>query len=208
MPPATIATRASTNNAYCFTNSPYLRPAEHGGLAPQAVAPPQPVQAGGRPGGFILLERIAEVTLPSAFTPTRVRAGAAPRQLRYPWRRTESPSPSQLPGPSAFQAEPAPWPVHPPRRRAENSNPTARTAHSLAARPGTLTRSLSIEARRGIEPAITALQAATNASWVRAMSTPGGTCTLTTLPGHWFLGPARLHSATSAWSNRPDSNWR
>ena len=37
-------------------------------------------------------------------------------------------------------------------RRAENSNPTARTAHSLAARPGALTRSLSIEARRGIEP--------------------------------------------------------
>jgi hypothetical protein len=44
--------------------------------------------------------------------------------------------------------------------------------------------------------------------WFTLPGTPGGICTLTPLPGHRFLRPARLHSATSAWSDRRDSNSR
>jgi hypothetical protein len=66
-------------------------------------------------------------------------------------RSNRSPAPMR---PFAFQTTPAPWPVHPPWRRAENSNPTACTALSLAARPGPLAGSLSIEARDGVEPSI------------------------------------------------------
>jgi hypothetical protein len=45
-------------------------------------------------------------------------------------------NPSELPRPFAFQTTPAPWPVHPPRRRAEKSNLSHFWPHSLAARPG------------------------------------------------------------------------
>ncbi len=75
-------------------------------------------------------------------------------------------SPSELPRPFAFQTTPAPWPVHPPRRREENSNLTRQGAHSLAARPGALADSLSMRA-------------------------PGGIRTLTS-EGHTGLGRARL----------------
>lgn len=37
-----------------------------------------------------------------------------PMQASGRWRRMEIPTPSALRRPSAFQAEPAPWPVHPP----------------------------------------------------------------------------------------------
>jgi hypothetical protein len=44
--------------------------------------------------------------------------------------------PSALRRPYAFQAQPAPWPVHPPWQKAEHSKPTVLPAHRLAGEPG------------------------------------------------------------------------
>jgi hypothetical protein len=122
---------------------------------------PSRVQAGGRPGGFIFLERIAEGTIPSDYSPGRVRAGGC--TLTASLSMAEN---GELESQRLRAHPPSKRSRHPDRfilqeRRAENSNPTRNGAHSLAARPGTLTRSLSIEARAGFEPAWTALQAAT-----------------------------------------------
>lgn len=108
-------------------------------------------------------ERMAEVSRPSPCGPTRVRAGgcaSAASPSMSGERRTRIPAVAR---PAAFQAVPTPWPVHSPRllgvrdtpntpRRADDLNVTAGAAHSLAARPSTLTGSLSPVPQEGVEP--------------------------------------------------------
>jgi hypothetical protein len=77
-------------------------------------------------------------------------------------RRTESPSPSEFPRPPGFQPGPAPWPVHSPC--AESG---ALEAHTL--------RCALVSSEARFPDRFTLL------------GTPGGTCTLTPLPGHMFL---------------------
>ena len=116
--------------------------------------------------------------------------GADPvaNRVASPWRRTEYSKPTRK-EPRAFQAATAPWRLHPPwtvraarwgpaparpvSRRAENSNPTALPAHSLAARPGTLTGSLSVPFP-GFEPGRHPSEGCGSASWPRRARTASG----------------------------------
>ena len=79
------------------------------------------------PGSFTIQERRAEVTIPSAQTPIRLRNGprapagslskSAPRPgVNRPGMAEDGELESQrFQRPAAFQAVPAPWLVHPPR---------------------------------------------------------------------------------------------
>lgn len=91
---------------------------------------------------------------PGRQTPGRRRRNRTVRARRPCPRRTERTMPSAFRRPCGFQPQPAPWPVHPPGRRAEQLKPMPGWGtHSLAARPGRLAGSLSIVRRAGIEPA-------------------------------------------------------
>ena len=108
-------------------------------------------------------------------------------------------------------------------RRTENSNPSGSPPSRLPSGAGTLAGSFSIAVgrlgytehpaesgrleRHGRSRALVSSEAQ-HPGWFTLPGTPGGICTLTPLPGHRFLRPARLHSATSAWSDRRDSNSR
>ena len=79
---------------------------------------------------------------------TAFGAGPVADRVASPWWRKEYSKPTHK-EPLAFQTVTAPWRLHPPRRRADDSNATAEAAHSLAARPGTLAGSLSRSGGRG-----------------------------------------------------------
>ena len=71
------------------------------------------------------------------------RRGLRPWQVHSPWAEDGVLETNPM-GPRAFQAVTAPWRLHPPRRRAENSNPTPKRAlvsceaRPLAGSPSTL----------------------------------------------------------------------
>jgi hypothetical protein len=132
-------------------------PAEDGGLAPQAAIRPSRVQAGACPGRFIFHSdnstRIAEVP---PLSPCRAHPGSSrgPRLGGFTIheRRTESPSLSERYSPIRFPSEAgAPAGSSSKAERGEFESHGCRRAlvSSEAGRPA---RSLSMEARQGIEP--------------------------------------------------------
>lgn len=58
-----------------------------------------------------------------------------PMRIGRRWQRMERTMPSAFRRPYAFQAQPVPWPVHPPWQKAEHSKPTVLPAHPLATEP-------------------------------------------------------------------------
>jgi hypothetical protein len=128
-------------------------PAEDGGVEPHGTRSRAGVQGQLARRRGIFLKRIAEVSHPSACAPTRVRVGGrtlAASLSRCGGRSIRSPA--RYARPFAFQTTPTPWPVHPPTRRVEKSNPTACAAHSLAARPGAWPVHSPCVRREGFEP--------------------------------------------------------
>jgi hypothetical protein len=94
--------------------------------------------------------RKAEALIPSARAPSPLRTGARTGRVRFPWRKTEVLIPRAVTRPTRFPAggqHPAGFIFH--VRRAEHSKPTPESAHSLAARPGSLTGSLSLRTLGG-----------------------------------------------------------
>jgi hypothetical protein len=84
-------------------------------------------------------EKRVEVPTPTAISDRRLFSRQdAPPGAYPPWTVRES-NPPLAPGSSlvtALAKKPDACPVHPPRRKADDSNATVSPAHSLAARPG------------------------------------------------------------------------
>jgi hypothetical protein len=142
--------------------------ADRGGTDPLALARLIPFRAGGHLHGSFTIHR----------------------------RRTEDPTPVGLTAHPVSQPEPRARTVHSPKRRAEHSKPTARTAHSLAARPRTLPGSLSLVPPLGLEPRPTVSETAGSANWPRAAWSGYRESD----PGLHHGKVMRYHYATSAWS--------
>ena len=176
----------------CVSGRP-LRPAGSWPADAAGVEPARPrlarVQAGFRHQiGLRTHERRGRESNSQGRSSTAFGADPVANRVASPWRRTEYSKPTRK-EPRAFQAATAPWRLHPPwtvraarwgpaparpvSRRAENSNPTALPAHSLAARPGTLTGSLSVPFP-GFEPGRHPSEGCGSASWPRRARTASG----------------------------------
>ena len=143
-------------------------PADGGGPGPQRVRALPGSSRRLPPGSFTIQVRKTEDPTPCGRPLTRLRIGDClhggfifhgppPMRASGRLRRMEIPTPSTLRRPSAFQAEPAPWPVHPPSEeggRLERQGVTPASVSNGARRscPVHLPFVRSFVPNRGFEP--------------------------------------------------------
>ena len=144
--------------------------AEDGGIDPLRLAPPVPVQAGGRAPAAA--SSVADdggpdpqrLRRPSGFEPE-----AAARQLHHPSRMAQDSNlPTAYAVASGFRPGTLPTRSAILPRRAEQSKPTPAGAHSLAARPGPCpVHSPRSVPHPGFEPGPLPSEGSASASWAR-----------------------------------------
>ena len=120
-------------------------PADGGGPDPQRSRALPGSSRSPPPGRFTIQSGERKSRSPATARPPVFETGPAPRQVHSPRRKTWTLSTGSSQTPLAFQAVTAPGGFIFRERRAEQSKPTALPAHSLAARPGTLSGSLSVK---------------------------------------------------------------